>query len=345
MTELPDEHYITGMGLSQYVYGAERLGLPARDILLSCDLDPVVALQPSQRISQRQYETFLLQLVLQSGDEMLGFHIGHQLMPAIYGALPSLAFGAANGRDALLLGVRYQALAGGNAEGFEVTEKEDRLLFTWTMVHQNPVMRRHVTDNVLALTAHMLRFVSGRADFGALSVSLECAPPGADIRRAMEQLYGCAVRFNAPANQIELSLDALASPLNMHDPEQLRVAEELARKQLADQQQSQDWLSQVKRQMRDLMVARSPRREIVADRLNVSVRTLDRRLAEVGLTWQQLLDAMRSQMAREYLADTDVNIQTIANRLGFADVRAFQRRFRVWTGMTPSDYRSRLSDG
>jgi AraC-like DNA-binding protein len=91
------------------------------------------------------------------------------------------------------------------------------------------------------------------------------------------------------------------------------------------------------------MVVRSPRRETVAERLNISVRTLDRRLAEVDLTWQKLLDSMRAQLAREYLADPEMNVQAIATRLGFADVRAFQRRFRVWTGTTPSDYRSRLA--
>ena len=342
MSDSAAEHYMTGLGLSQYVYGAERLGLPAKELLLSCGLDPALALQPAQRIPQRQYENFILQLVLQSGDEYLGFHIGHQVMPAIYGAFPALAFSAANGRDALLMALRYQALAAGNVEGFEASEKKDGLLFTWSMVHQNPVMRRHVTDNVFALLAHMLRFVGGASSIGARLVTLEYAPPPADVRKAMEQLYGCPVRFSAPANQILMGPEILNAPLNIHDPEQLRVAEELARKQLAEQQQSQDWLAQVKRQVRDLMVVRSPRRETVAERLNVSVRTLDRRLAEVNLTWQKLLDSMRSQLAREYLADPDVNVQSIATRLGFADVRAFQRRFRVWTGMSPTEYRSRL---
>lgn len=342
MSDSAAGHYITGIGLSQYVYGAERLGLPARDILLACGLDPAVALQPAQRIPQRQYESFILQLVLQSGDELLGFHIGHQLMPAIYGALPALAFSAANGREALTMGMRYQGLAAGNVEGFEANEKEDGVLFTWSMVHQNPVMRRHVTDNVFALLAHMLHFIGGNNNLSASHVAVEYAAPSADVRNAMEQLYGCPIQFSASANQIELGAAVLDAPLNIHDAEQRQVAEELARKQLAAQQHNQTWLEQVKRQVRDLMVARSPRREIVAERLNMSVRTLDRRLVEAGLTWQKLLDSMRSQLAREYLANPEMNIQLIATRLGFADVRAFQRRFRLWTGTTPSDFRNRL---
>lgn len=344
MSDLTIEHYITGIGLSQYIYGAERMGLPARDILLACGLEPAVALQPTQRTPQHQYESFILQLALQSGDELLGFHIGHQFMPAIYGALPALVFSSVNVREALTMGMRYQGLAGGSVEGFDASEKGSGMLFTWSMVHQNPVMRRHVTDNVFTLLAQMLRFVGGD-NASAHRVTLEYAEPSADVRKVMEQLYGCSIQFSAPANQIELGAEVLDAPLNVHDPERLQVAEELARKQLAAQQHNQTWLEQVKRQIGDLMVARSPRREIVAERLNMSVRTFDRRLAEAGLTWQKLLDSMRSQLAREYLANPDMNIQLIASRLGFADVRAFQRRFRVWTGTTPSDFRHRLAGG
>lgn len=336
------EHYITGLGLSQYVYGAERLGLPARDVLSACGLDPALALQPTQHISAQQYEDFIVKLALDSADEYLGFHIGHQVMPAIYGALPALAFSAATGRDALMGGLRYQALAGGTVEGFEVRETDEGLLLTWSMVHQNPVMRRHVVDNVFALLAHMLRFILGSQSVSALRVTLEYPAPPAEMRRTMEQLYGCPVEFAADANQILLGADILDVPLSMYGTEQLQVAEELARKQLAALQQSQDWLAQVRLQMRDLMAARSPRRETVAQRLGISVRTLDRRLADAGLTWQRLLDNMRAQLAREYLADPQLSVQAIATRLGFADVRAFQRRFRVWTGTTPSDYRNRL---
>lgn len=343
MSAMPDDYYVTGLGLSQYVHGAERLGLPARDVLRASGLDPAQALLPNKRIPQRLYENFILQLALYSGDELLGFHIGHQVMPAIYGALPALAFSAANGREALQLALRYQSLAGGTVEAFSARETDGSMVFTWAMVHQNPVMRRHVTDNVFALLAHMLRFITGTRQLGVQQVAVEYAAPSADVRKRMEQLYGCPVRYSASSNHIELGPALLNAPLNVHDPDQLRLAEELARKQLANQQQTFDWVTQVRQQVRDLMVARSPRRELVAERLGVSVRTLDRRLADVGMTWQKLVDALRAQQAVECLADPALSIQTIATRLGFADVRAFQRRFRVWTGTTPSEYRGRLS--
>lgn len=63
MSDSAAEHYMTGLGLSQYVYGAERLGLPAKEILIASGLDPVTAVQPAQRIPQRQYEVLFCNLL------------------------------------------------------------------------------------------------------------------------------------------------------------------------------------------------------------------------------------------------------------------------------------------
>ena len=148
----------------------------------------------------------------------------------------------------------------------------------------------------------------------------------------------CPVYFGATTTGLELAPETLSLTLNEFGDESMRMAENLARQQL-EQQQSGGDISQIRLQVHDLMRTSAPRRELVADRLNISVRTLDRRLAEAGLTWQSLLDSLRLQLAREYLANPGMTIREVAGKLGFADIRAFQRRFRVWTGTTPTEYR------
>jgi len=87
------------------------------------------------------------------------------------------------------------------------------------------------------------------------------------------------------------------------------------------------------------MLSGAPRRDVVAGRLGISTRTLDRRLQSAGIGWQELLDGLRVQLAIEYLADQELTVTQIAQKLGFTEIRAFQRRFKTWTGMTPSTYR------
>jgi AraC-like DNA-binding protein len=85
----------------------------------------------------------------------------------------------------------------------------------------------------------------------------------------------------------------------------------------------------------------TPRRELVASRLGISASTLDRRLKQADMTWQGLLDGLRAQLAIEYLSDPLLTVSDASAKLGFADLRAFQRRFKRWTGMTPSEFRTR----
>lgn len=86
------------------------------------------------------------------------------------------------------------------------------------------------------------------------------------------------------------------------------------------------------------------RLEQVAERLHLSPRTLQRRLAERGLTWQAWLDRSREELALHYLQDTGLTLSDIALLLGFSEQSAFTRAYRRWTGTTPGQARSTHSN-
>lgn len=78
----------------------------------------------------------------------------------------------------------------------------------------------------------------------------------------------------------------------------------------------------------------------VASRLAVSTRTLQRRLREEGTTFQKELDALREELARNYLSRSDYSSGQIAFLLGYEDPNSFFRAFRAWTGQTPEYVRA-----
>jgi AraC-like DNA-binding protein len=333
------EYYVTGIALSQFVLGGERLGLPTRQLLRSCGMDEQVHLQPMARVSLHSYERFLLELILLSGDEMLGFHIGQQVMPSAYGVIAVMGMGGATLRQSIETTARYQSLVSGNVGELAMVERDGALLLTLRAVHQNPVLRRHIFECVLVLLARMYRFVTGYPDLAPRRLWLEHKPPSEAAAAMIAREANCPIEYGAATTGLEIAPETLSAVLNEFGDDAMRMAENLARQQLDEQQRSGDGIGQIRLHVHDLMMTSTPRRELVADRLNISVRTLDRRLADAGLTWQSLLDGLRLQLAREYLTDPGMTIREIAGRLGFADIRAFQRRFRVWTGMTPSEYR------
>ncbi|MBS1189197.1 MAG: AraC family transcriptional regulator [Rhodocyclaceae bacterium] len=85
--------------------------------------------------------------------------------------------------------------------------------------------------------------------------------------------------------------------------------------------------------------------EAVAARLNLSARTLHRRLAEEGSSFRSIKDALRRDLAVARLVKTDQSVAAIAAELGYADPSAFYRAFIGWTDMNPRLYRERFGSG
>ncbi|MNE63905.1 HTH-type transcriptional regulator VirS [compost metagenome] len=76
----------------------------------------------------------------------------------------------------------------------------------------------------------------------------------------------------------------------------------------------------------------------MAQRLGLSVRTLQRRLAEEGAAFKELLCEARRRLAERYLLEGRHSIKEVAYLLGFADLSNFARAFRGWYAMTPREF-------
>ncbi|MAR01239.1 MAG: AraC family transcriptional regulator [Oceanospirillaceae bacterium] len=81
-----------------------------------------------------------------------------------------------------------------------------------------------------------------------------------------------------------------------------------------------------------------PSLENAARELGMSGRTLRRRLADDGTSYQQELNFVREKFAREYFQRGGTSITELAHLLGYADSSAFAKAFRGWTGISPSDF-------
>ncbi len=79
----------------------------------------------------------------------------------------------------------------------------------------------------------------------------------------------------------------------------------------------------------------------IAARLGLSQRTSSRRLALEGVTFSEVLESLRSDLARQYLSDPDLSISRIAWLLGYQQVSAFTHAFKRRTGKTPREARAR----
>jgi AraC-like DNA-binding protein len=86
-------------------------------------------------------------------------------------------------------------------------------------------------------------------------------------------------------------------------------------------------------------VIQLPTSDILAKQLKMSEQTLRRKLSAEGISYQQIKDSLRQELANKLLSNRAINIATISKQLNFSEPRAFTRAYKQWTNMTPKEYR------
>ncbi|WP_455221319.1 AraC family transcriptional regulator ligand-binding domain-containing protein [Kaarinaea lacus] len=95
-----------------------------------------------------------------------------------------------------------------------------------------------------------------------------------------------------------------------------------------------------KAKITELLPSGSVTEEKIAALLNLSVRSMQRKLKEEGSSFKELLNQTRQELAEQYIENSRLSINEITYMLGFSDPANFSRAFKRWHGVSPSHYRS-----
>jgi AraC-like DNA-binding protein len=154
--------------------------------------------------------------------------------------------------------------------------------------------------------------------------------------------FGVDVSFNHQLNRFIGPNDRIDRPLPAAN---IPVAE-MYRRQCEKLLRNMDAADGLAGELRRMILGargRFPGMTEASHRLNMSERTLRRRLADEGVSYRSIVDDVRGYLAREYLRDTPLAVADVASLLGFDDVANFRRAFRKWYGTSPGAFRASLS--
>jgi AraC-like DNA-binding protein len=194
----------------------------------------------------------------------------------------------------------------------------------------------HATGFILAKLLMIGRYLTGVA-FSPRGVSLTYARPSDDTEHT--RVFGAAVRFSQPEAHLELDRTLLDLPIQGTDPNLSAILERYAQHRLAELPRAVDLVDELGQRIRQALRGSIPEAATLARQMGMSTRTLSRRLHERGLTYQEVLDEARRELALRHLLDKDLKVIEVAFLLGFSEVSTFYRAFRRWTGTTPAAYR------
>ena len=157
-----------------------------------------------------------------------------------------------------------------------------------------------------------------------------------------ERFFGCPVRFGTRHNSLTFSRRQLALPLATADKRLHGLLTGYCEEILANREDtSPDLRHRVERIIAKLLCRGEAGTEAVAHELGMSVRTLARRLGELGVSFGQILDELRHDLALRYLRDSNLSLSQIAFLLGYSELSAFSHAFRRWTKNTPGEWRTK----
>jgi len=164
-------------------------------------------------------------------------------------------------------------------------------------------------------------------------------------RRANEAIlrrhFRCELRFDAPRDLMVFDEATLALQMVHRNAQLLAVLVPGLDLALSQDDPGRTLADDVRDALSTAISGDRPAIAKVAKSLGMSARTLQRRLGELGTTYQDLLDDVRHRTARRLLTSTSLGVGEVAFLLGFEEVNSFQRAFRIWEGTTPAGWRER----
>jgi AraC-like DNA-binding protein len=339
---LPTPTGLADTGLASLVQIFVRLfqlyGVDANAVLGECGIDPALGQNPNARVPGA-----LMEEVLRRGAELIrdpafGLRAARCWHPGNLGVIGHAWLSSSTLRTGLKRIERYWRILGPRAEVI-VDDGPSGLKFVIRRKRLDPVIGPIHADIVLSIALDMCRFNAGAA----------LRPTHASLRRQRpadaapyERFFGCPVAFGAEENSFTVAREDAEAPLPTGNRQLAAVFDKLLVEQLARLDKN-DVVSRCKAALFEQLASGEVSEEEMAKALNMSRRTLQRRLAESELTYLQLVDDTRKDLALRYVEDPSMSITDITFLLGFSQQSAFTRAFKRWMGITPTEYRERTT--
>ena len=158
--------------------------------------------------------------------------------------------------------------------------------------------------------------------------------------RCYEEMFNCPVHFDAAVMEWHFDAGVLDEPCPNANPITARMCQRLCERIVDERAGASDLVRRIRAECLDA-AERFPDARRMAEQLGMSLRTLHRRLADEGHRYKDIVDQVRRSLAEEFLRETELTVEAIAERVGYSDTANFRKAFKRWTGATPVDYRFR----
>jgi len=292
-------------------------------------------------VSREQYSRLCLELIRELGDESGG------VMPDVRTPLGTTRLIALSMLSASTLATAMHRAIEFNKEcrvrrgaavinELVVDRERKEAVLTYLCEDDTPGVQHSVLCNL----AMWLRFSGWLIDQHIDVTSATCAGPTPEFIAPVRHFFPCPVTYGQPVNSVTFSARHLDAEL-VRDEEELAAFLKLAPYYIIIEPQASTLsiTQRIRRILGDDFRRDLPSFEELTRLLNMSARTLRRRLEKEGTSYQRIKDNARRDVAISMLSRDGLTVSEVAEQVGFSDPSAFHRSFKKWTGQSPGSYR------
>lgn len=290
-------------------------------------------------LTNQQLENVWKNIVKLSGDELVGLHFGMSMQIAALHAVGQIIQTSDTVKHALHHACSLIHLF---TDFYTMEVKEKSKTFTITFYKNESFVKYATTQNqmgdfLIALTLYELKgLIQGN------SWPIQAGLPSYDMKHHKEyvRILKCPVK-KADHYFLEFSKENLQTKIITANYE----IQNLLLAQINNLQNPNAFQGHLSRRIFNFLIANSylysVSIESISGNFNLSVRTLQRKLKEEGVSFIQIMEEVRKSLAIHYIKNSSSSVKEIASILGYAESSGFVRAFKKWTDATPSQYRNK----
>ncbi|MCG8313322.1 MAG: AraC family transcriptional regulator [Pseudomonadales bacterium] len=307
-------------------------GLNTNDLLDTIGLSLAAIENDDQQVDADFYPRLMQAAIDQTGENDLGFQFGKRANPERWGVVGYIMSSCQTLAEAIQCQQRYQQLVG-SIGNIAIQLKGPYLELRWE------------TDEA-PMAALAEEAITGWITYGRWITGVDKKPhqvffqhPEQEHTQAYRDYYGCPVEFSAGYNGIQFPFTFLNLPLRQANTGYKSWLLSLGDKKLYELDNQPEYLINLHRVVAESLPNGVPELAQAAEQLNTTSRSLQRKLKQQDLTYKQLVEQVRLELAKRLLKHTQQSMLEITFLLGFSEQSAFTRAFKRNTGKSPGEFR------
>jgi len=216
---------------------------------------------------------------------------------------------------------------------FSLIDNDSEFRFSYT---GSPLVKGDIQMELYRITS-MIQLTQLACDALWRPDTIHLNQPSSTVVEASPLLNSSKISFSKPDSSISIPIGLLQLPVQLDIPIMRKTVEN------TDADENIDFSNSIRNIINTYSLTKNISIEETAELAEMSVRTLQRRLSDNGLHFNELLNEAKLTHAEKKLKTTEMPIMEIASSLGYSDAAHFTRAFKRWTGVTPSDFRKEIS--